>query len=135
MERFDEDTEEVNLTVETAERIIPNTLNDYFGTQLESIYELQDGNEVEDFRKKIKAHPILKGIDMSEEPRYTEVLKWYRLFVKALNANIIPIPVPGEYKKPEDEEYQLSVVADKKYLPKKQTTIFIEGEDDGTITA
>ena len=51
MERFDGDAEEVNLIIETAERIIPNTLNDYFGTQVASIYELQDGNEVEDFRK------------------------------------------------------------------------------------
>ena len=132
MERFDGDAEEVNLIIETAERIIPNTLNDYFGTQVASIYELQDGNEVEDFRKKIKAHPILKGIDMSEEPRYTEVLKWYRLFVKALNADTIPVPVPGEYKLPEEEH--TSIVSDNKHLPKKQTTIFTEGEDDGTIT-
>lgn len=75
MERFDGDSEEVSLTIETAERIIPNTLNDYFGTRYESIYEIKDPNEVDDFRKKIKAHPILKGIDMNEEPRYTEVLK------------------------------------------------------------
>lgn len=65
-ERFDGDTEEVNLTVETAERIIPNTLNDYFGTHLESIYDLQDSNEIEAFRMKIKTHPVLKGLDMSD---------------------------------------------------------------------
>lgn len=135
MERFDGDAEEVRLTIETAERIIPNTLNDYFGTKFASIYELQDAGEIEDFRRKIKADPVLKVIDMDVEPRYTEVLKWYKLFVKALNADTIPVPVPGEYKTPEDEERQQSKVADKEYLPKEQTTIFSEGEDDGTITA
>lgn len=103
MEKFDGVDVEVSSYIETAERIIPNTLNDYFGTHYESVYELQDSNVVENFQKKIKAHPILKGIDMSEEPRYTEVLKWYKLFVKALNTDSIPIPVPGEYPVTEDE--------------------------------
>lgn len=134
MERFDGDNEEVRLVMESAERIIPNTLNDYFGTHLESIYEIQDVNEVEEYRKKVSTHPILKGLNMSEEPRYTEVLKYYRLFVKALNAETIPVPVPGEYEVPDDEENQPSKVSDNEYLPKKQTTIFTEGEDDGTIT-
>lgn len=130
-----EDIADVEATLETAERIIPNTLTDYFGSRYDSIYDLQEVSEIEDFRKKIKAHPILKGLDMSEEPRYTEVLKWYKLFVKALNANAIPIPVPGEYQVPEEEEHQPSKVSDNKYLPKQQTTIFTEGEDDGTITS
>lgn len=132
MERFDGDAEEVSHIIETAERIIPNTLNGYFGTQIASIYELQDSNEVENFRKKIKADPILKGIDMSEEPRYTEVLKWYRLFVKALNADTIPVPVPGEGQQSGNDH--TFVAPEKKQLPKKQTTIFTEGEDDGIIT-
>lgn len=41
-ERFDGDAEEVSLTAETAERIIPNTLNDYFGTQYASIYDITE---------------------------------------------------------------------------------------------
>lgn len=73
-ERFDGDAKEVSLTVETAERIIPNTLNDYFGTKYESIYDITEIDDVEEFRRKIKTHPILKNLDMSVEPRYTEVL-------------------------------------------------------------
>lgn len=133
-ERFDGDAEEVQITVETAERIIPNTLNDYFGTHLESIYDLQDSNEIEAFRMKIKTHPVLKGLDMSEEPRYTEVLKWYRLFVKAFYSDNLPAPVPGEYEAVEDTE-QATAVSEGQIYPKQQTTIFTEGEDDGTITA
>jgi len=134
MERFDGDSEEVGLSIETAEHIIPNTLNDYFGTSFVSIYDIQDIGEIEDYRKRIKAEPVLKGIDMSVEPRYTEVLKWYKLFVKALGSDSIPVPVPGECQVPA-EEYQSSMVPDNRYLPKQQTTIFTEGEDDGTITS
>lgn len=95
-ERFDGDAKDVSLTVETAERIIPNTLNDYFGTKYESIYDITEIDDVEEFRRKIKTHPILKNLDMSVEPRYTEVLKKYRLFLKAMSANEVPVPVPGE---------------------------------------
>lgn len=119
--------------METAERIIPNTLNDYFGTHIASIYDLQDAEKVENYRRRIKAEPVLKGIDMSVEPRYTEVLKWYKLFVKGLNADTIPVPVPGEYKMEEEEEAS-AMVADSHLPLKTQTTIFTEGEDDGTIT-
>lgn len=100
-ERFDGDAKEVSLTVETAERIIPNTLNDYFGTKYESIYDITEIDDVEEFRRKIKTHPILKNLDMSVEPRYTEILKWYRLFLKALNANSVPMPVYGELSTPQ----------------------------------
>lgn len=106
-ERFDGDAKEVSMTIETAERMIPHTLNDYFGTQYESIYDITEMDDVEEFRRKIKTHPILKNIDMSVEPRYTEVLKWYRLFLKALNANTAPMPVYGETV---------------------ETTIYLEGE-------
>ena len=126
MERFDGDLEEVRHIIETAERIIPNTINDYFGTNHESVYEIKDPNEVDEFRKKIKAHPILKGIDMNEEPRYTEVLKWYRLFLKALNSESIPIPVPGEYEPiPEIPAHKVSETREPKT---RQSTIFLEGE-------
>lgn len=128
MERFDGDSEEVRLIFETAEREISNTLKDYFGTNYESIYEIKDSNEVDDFRKKIKVHPILKGIDMNHEPRYTEVLKWYRLFLKAFNSESIPIPipVPGEYEPiPEMPAHTFSETRE---LKTRQSTIFLEGE-------
>ena len=134
LERFDGDCREADLMLEIAECVIPNTLNDYFGTQFKSLYELQDVNEIETFRKKIKAHPILKGIDMNEEPRYTEVLKWYRLFVRALSTDSLPVPVPGEYDQQKGQEEKPSVVSEEKPLPLKQKTIFTEGEDDGTIS-
>ena len=133
IKKFDGDTMEAQRYMETAERIIPNTLNDYFGTNFSSIYDLQETEEVESYRRKIKAEPVLKGIDMSVEPRYTEVLKWYKLFVKALNSDTIPVPVPGEYKM-EEEKQTPAILADSHLLPKTQTTIFTEGEDDGTIT-
>lgn len=133
IKKFEGDTMEAQRYMETAERIIPNTLNDYFGTDFSSIYDLQETEEVESYRRKIKAEPVLKGIDMRVEPRYTEVLKWYKMFVKALNADTIPVPVPGEYKMEEEEEAS-AMVADSHLPLKTQTTIFTEGEDDGTIT-
>jgi len=96
MGKFEGDMSETNVIVETAEEVLPNTLNDHFGTSYGTIYELQDEGEIEDLRKKIKAHPVLKNIDNREEPRYTEVLKWYRLFVKSLHRDITPVLVPGE---------------------------------------
>lgn len=126
VERFDGDVEEVRLTIETAERIIPNTLNDYFGTKYESIYEITEADDVENYRKKIKIDPILKGIDKSVEPSYTDVLKWYRLFVKALSTNSFPVPVPGEYEP--NTENQPSMVAERPTPHKKIKTIYLEGE-------
>lgn len=132
MVQFNGDTRKINDVVEMAEYTILQMLNDYFGTQFGSIYDLSDSNEIEDFRMKIKTHPILKGIDMIHEPRYTEVLKWYRLFIKAQNTDTIPVPVPGE--KEQEEEGNTPVPTGNKYLKKNQTTIFTEGEDDGTLT-
>ena len=37
IKKFDGDTMEVQRYIETAEHIIPNTLNDYFGTNFSSI--------------------------------------------------------------------------------------------------
>lgn len=127
-ERFDGDAKEVSMTVETAERIIPNTLNDYFGTKYESIYNITEIDDVEDLRRKIKTHPILKNLDMSVEPRYTEVLKWYRLFLKALNANAVPMPVYGEY---DDTNHPSGTMATEPPVtpkPTVETTIYLEGE-------
>ncbi len=96
MGKFDGDVQEVDVFIDVAENVLPNTLNKYFGTNYKAIYDLQVGSDVEEYRKRIKSHTVLKNIDKSEEPRYTEVLKWYRLFVKSLQSNTPPIPVPGE---------------------------------------
>ena len=94
--KFEGDVAEANVIVDTAEEVLPSTLNEHFGTGYGAIYDLQDEGEIEDLRKKIKAHPVLKNIDNREEPRYTEVLKWYRLFVKSLHKDSAPLLVPGE---------------------------------------
>ena len=130
MERFDGDTNEVQPVFESAEQIIPSTLNEYFGTSLGTIYDLQDTDEIETLRRKIKADPMLKMLDRRGEPRYTEVLKWYRLFVKALHANTVPVPVPGEYIQPDDEGHrsQVSDGSNVSVAPTIKNTIFLEGE-------
>ena len=62
IKKFDGDTIEAQRYMETAERIIPNTLNDYFGTNFSSIYDLQETEEVESYRRKIKAEPVLLAL-------------------------------------------------------------------------
>ena len=96
LEKFEGDHSEANVIVDTAEQVLPFTLNEHFGTGYGSIYDLQDEGEIETLRKKIKAHPVLKNIDKREEPRYTEVLKWYRLWLKSLQRESAPLLVPGE---------------------------------------
>ncbi len=96
LDKFEGDHSEANVIVETAEQVLPFTLNEHFGTGFSSIYDLQDEGEIEALRKKIKAHPVLKNIDKREEPRYTEVLKWYRLWLKSLQRESAPLLVPGE---------------------------------------
>jgi predicted HNH restriction endonuclease len=98
--KFEGDQSEANVIVDTAEQVLPLTLNEHFGSGYTTIYDLQDENEIESLRKKIKAHPVLKNIDRREEPRYTEVLKWYRLFVKSLQKETAPVLVPGEEEFP-----------------------------------
>ncbi len=124
--KFDGEKQEAGLIQETAERIIPNTLSDYFGIKIDSIYDLTEVTEIEELRRKIKAHPVLKNLDMSEEPRYTEVLKWYRLFRKAMNSNAVPIPVPGEYEVHTEEHP--SSAAEQAPEIKVISTIYMEGE-------
>ena len=105
MKKFDGESEEADAVLQTAEEVLPFTLNEHFGTGLNSIYELQDQNQIEELRKKIKAHTVLKNIDRREEPRYTEVLKWYRLFVKSLQNQTVPIVVPGEERQDNEERF------------------------------
>ena len=134
--KFDGDAQEVNAVLEAAEQIVPGVLNEYFGAGISSIYDLTDTTEIEEYRKKIKAHPILKGIDNASEPRYTEVLKWYRLFVKASNAKPSPYPVQGE----EDgahgvlKDIDSESKANKEQPPVELQTIFMEGEEGETLT-
>ena len=112
MGKFEDDAQEVKVFIETAEDVLPPTLNEYFGTRYASIYDIQDENEIESLRKKIKAHTVLKNIDKQEEPRYTEVLKWYRLFVKSLHNESSPIQVPGEdaaYHSPVDDKSEPAI--------------------------
>ena len=70
--KFDGDTTEAGLFMETAERIIPNTLNDYFGTHIASIYDLQDAEEVESYRRKIKAEPVV--LSSARRSKSTKIL-------------------------------------------------------------
>jgi len=100
-----EDAEDVRLIQETAEEVLPYTLNEYFGTGFATIYDLQDESQIESLRRKIKAHAMLKGIDQRAEPRYTEVLKWYRLFLKSLHSETTPLQMPGELDYEEDDEH------------------------------
>ena len=112
MDKFDGESDEVRIIQETAEDVLPSTLNEYFGTGYASIYDIQDENEIESLRKKIKAHTVLKNIDKQEEPRYTEVLKWYRLFVKSLHNESSPILVPGEdvtVHSPVDDKFEPTI--------------------------
>ena len=46
MEKFEGDVSEVNVFVDTAEDVLPFTLNEHFGTGYASIYDLQDENEI-----------------------------------------------------------------------------------------
>lgn len=126
MERFDGDKEEVRLTIETAERIIPNTLNDYFGARIKSIYDITDTDVIETFRRKITTDPTLKIIDKSEEPSYTSVLKFYKLFMKAVNSNSCPIPVRGE--RMTEEENESPMAEDQAVVHKVIRTIYLEGD-------
>jgi hypothetical protein len=103
--KFKGENEKVDAVIQTAEDMLPSTFNEYFGTSYSSIYELQDPNEIEDLRKKIKAHNVLKNIDRQEEPHYTEILKWYRLFVKSLHNETAPLQVPGEQQTENGEEF------------------------------
>lgn len=122
-----EDAEEARLIQETAEEVLPYTLNEYFGTGFSTIYDLQDESQIEALRRKIKAHTMLKGIDQRAEPRYTEVLKWYRLFLKSLQTNKTPLLVPGEEDEEEETESSSEFAGVAESLP-VQRTIFVEGE-------
>lgn len=116
IKKFEGENDEVSAIMETAEEVLPITLNEHFGTSLNSIYELQEESEIGEFRRKIKAHTVLRDIDRQEEPRYTEVLKWYRLFVKSMHNEDMPLLVPGE-RQDYDQEAPLSTMAETQETP------------------
>ena len=77
MGKFEGDVAEANVIVDTAEEVLSFTLNEHFGTSYATIYDLQDEGEIEELRKKIKAHPVLKNIDN----RYNHFLMYYHFLV------------------------------------------------------
>ena len=91
------DEAEATAMVETAEQQLPGVLGEYFGVTLDSIYDLTDSTEIDRLRRLIKTHAILKNVDMNVEPRYTEVLRWYRLFVMHADQPVKPYAVEGEH--------------------------------------
>lgn len=97
MEKLDGDVAEVYKYVNMAETVLPVVFKEYFDLEIASIYEIQDANEIESLRKEIVTHPVLRDVDKCEDPRYTEILKWYRRFIKSLHVEPMPMPVPGEH--------------------------------------
>ena len=127
-ERIDGDKDAVIQIVETAEKLIPQILNSYFGTSFVSLYDICEVNDVEEYRRRIKLHPILKTVDIGEEPRYTEMLKWYRLWLQSQNNNALPIPLPGEYE--DKKNIETSHSFDPEKINVQLSTIFLEGEEE-----
>ena len=122
--RFDGDIKRAESFIEIAEHTIPGVLNSYFGRQVAIIYEIDDINELEEYRKKIKTHPVLKNIDINSDPRYTDVIRWYILYIKHSLEDDIPILIEGEQE-------GIGTTKGSESTPRKQvtiSTIFSEGE-------
>ena len=96
MEKFDNDIAEVYKCISMAETALPFVFKEYFDLNYDSIYDIQDENEIDDLRRKIVTNPVLRDIDKNEDPRYTDVLKFYRRFIKSLHNESVPLQVPGE---------------------------------------
>ena len=96
MGKLDDEQDEVKPLIQAAEETLLLVLNEYFGTNLKSIYELQEENEISELQTKITVHAVLKNLNRDVEPRYTEVLKWYGRFLKSLKQGAPPVSVPGE---------------------------------------
>lgn len=106
------------------ENEIPGMLQEYFGAELNNIYELNDEATIVSYQKKIKLHPILRNVELHMEPRYTEALKWYRLFIKKISSATTPFLVPGE-----EDLANYKVTESKIPYPKIVIkTIYLEGE-------
>jgi predicted HNH restriction endonuclease len=117
MEKFESSGADIQSILQIVEEEMPTLLREYFGATYQSIYELTDTTAIDEYRKKIKADPMLKSREMSMEIRYTEALKWYRLFVKKQNSVSGPLKVPGEGE-PDVTAQSTRVL----------TTIYLEGE-------
>lgn len=106
------------------ENEIPGMLQEYFGAELNNIYELNDEATIVSYQKKIKLHPILRNVELHMEPRYTEALKWYRLFIKKISSATTPFLVPGE----EDSANSKVLGSDTPNVRTVIKTIYLEGE-------
>lgn len=79
---FEGDELRAESIVAVAEEEVAEALNSYFGAGLESIYDLTDSEEITKWIRMVRQHPVLKNVDMNKEPRYTDVLTWYRQCLK-----------------------------------------------------
>lgn len=116
--KLDGDKRRAESIVAKAEGELPQVLNAYFSAGVQSIYNLTDSEAIDSYVKMIKLHPLLKNLDMHSEPRYTEVLTWYRRFIKQ-TTYAAPLPVPGEGDHVAEEAPHKTVV---------YNTVFVEGE-------
>ena len=124
IKKFDGNVRRAENLIDIAEHTIPGVLNSYFGRQVAIIYEIDDINELEEYRKKIKTHPVLKNIDINSDPRYTDVLRWYILYMRHTSQEDIPSVV-------QEEEEDNSTSNDSEGSIRKPvtiSTIFSEGE-------
>lgn len=121
--KFGDEAEAIAI-VETAEQQLPGVLDEYFGVTLGCIYDLTDSTEIDRLRRLIKTHAILKNVDMNLEPRYTEVLRWYRLFVMPPDQPVKPYAVEGET----DAAKMASEDSSNTTPRTTEQTIYLEGE-------
>ena len=121
MEKFGGNEAKANSVIEKAEGEVTQVLVSFFHSDIQFIYELTDEETIASYVKMIKLHPIVKNNDIYSDPRYTEVLKWYRLFIKHLSADNKPVMVPGEAD-------GTKVADDRMHQPVVRKTVFVEGE-------
>lgn len=123
--KFNGNSQQALQFLEIAEHVLPDIINSNFiDRPIQSIYEISDIYEIEDYGKRITKHPLLNSLNMSSEPRYTEVLQWYGLYIKQSAAG-------GTYVMEEGKQAELGKTTNVKVSDRKQvtiSTIFSEGE-------
>lgn len=132
LSKFEGDDDEALAVLQRLEQELPSVLNDYFGAGLSDIYALTDPAAISDYRNRIANEPAISSQNRNVDPSYTEVLKWYRLFLKHQQATPQPMPVPGETGGDQADAGQGDVAADPlppTPLPQKAETIFMEGDE------
>lgn len=96
LNKYDGDQQQADAFLGKLEDELPAIFEDYFGDHYDSIYDLNDTEAIEDYRRKIKKDVILRNKDREAEPRYTDALHWYAIFLRSLANGTTPVPVPGE---------------------------------------